>query len=193
MFYHASPVEGINILEPRISNHKRPSVYLSKKRENVLPYLSNAVEKYCKETGFSHGGSWYKWASYGFHQGLLRLDEYYPNALEDTYRGVSGYIYRADQVPGGAEQEDIPGAVVTSQPVPVSGCEFVPDAYEAILRAEKEGLLLVRRYKEMPEGMLSWIDATIKREYEQSAGIPTYRHFLNNKFPEILGAGGGNA
>ena len=83
--------------------------------------------------------------------------------------------------------------MVTSQPVPVSGCEFVPDAYEAILRAEKEGLLLVRRYKEMPEGMLSWIDATIKREYEQSAGIPTYRHFLNNKFPEILGAGGGNA
>lgn len=193
MFYHASPVEGINILEPRISNHKQPRVYLSKKRENVLPYLSNAVEKYCKETGFPHDGPWYKWASYGFHNGLVRLDEYYPNALEDTYRGVSGYIYRIDQVPGGEEQEDIPDAVVTGQPVPVSGCEFVPDAYEAILRAEREGLLLVRRYEEMPEGMLRWIDATIKREYEQSAGIPAYRHFLNDKFPEILGAGGGNA
>ena len=48
MYYHASPVEGIRQLEPRVSNHSVPLVYFSKKRENVLVYLSNAVEKYCQ-------------------------------------------------------------------------------------------------------------------------------------------------
>lgn len=52
MYYHASPVAGIKVLEPRISNHNIPLVYLSEKRENTLVYLSNAVEKFCKEKGF---------------------------------------------------------------------------------------------------------------------------------------------
>jgi nicotinate-nucleotide pyrophosphorylase len=51
MYYHASQVGGIKQLEPRISNHGVPLIYFSKKRENVLVYLSNAIEKYCKETG----------------------------------------------------------------------------------------------------------------------------------------------
>ena len=55
----------------------------------MLVYLSNAIEKHCKETGFTHDGKWHKWASYGFESdGTLRIDEYYPNAIEDTYKGV---------------------------------------------------------------------------------------------------------
>ena len=49
MYYHASNVKGIEIIEPRVSNHGIPLIYFSKKRENVLVYLSNAVEKYCKD------------------------------------------------------------------------------------------------------------------------------------------------
>ncbi len=45
MFFHASPVEGIKRLEPRVSNHNIPLIYFSSKRENVLVYLSNTVEK----------------------------------------------------------------------------------------------------------------------------------------------------
>lgn len=41
MYYHASSVKGIERLEPRISNHGIPLLYFSKKRENVLVYLSN--------------------------------------------------------------------------------------------------------------------------------------------------------
>ena len=53
MYYHASPVEGIKQLEPRVSDHHIPLVYFSTKRENTLVYLSNAIQKYCKETGFN--------------------------------------------------------------------------------------------------------------------------------------------
>ena len=166
MFFHASPVSGIQVLEPNISNHGISRVYLSKKRENVLVYLSNAIEKYCKETGFAHEGPWQKWASYGFYEGKLRLDEYYPNAIWDTYKDVSGYIYAADTVPGGEEQ--------------------------AILKAAESGLIIIRRYEEMTEQMLTWIQRTVKQQYEGFEDIPTYRHFLRGKFPEILGFGDGN-
>ena len=43
MYYHASPFGGITQLKPHVSNHGIPLVYFSKKRENVLVYLSNAV------------------------------------------------------------------------------------------------------------------------------------------------------
>ena len=164
MFYHASPVHCIEVLEPRVSNHGKPLVYLSKKRENVLPYLSNAIEKYCKETGFPLEGTMRKWGSYGFYNGLVRMDEYWPGALEDTYKGVPGYIYAAGEVPGMEELPDIPDAVITSA---------------------GEGRILIRRYEELPEKTLAWIDSCIKEQYEEARDIPTYRHFLRGKFPEI--------
>ena len=99
MYYHASPVGGIRQLEPRISNHGDPLIYFSRKRENVLVYLSNAIEKYCRETGFVHQGPWQKWGPYGFDRdGIQRLEEYYPDALIKTYKGVSGYIYGAKSI-----------------------------------------------------------------------------------------------
>ena len=66
MLYHASPTGGLTVLTPHVSNHGHPLVYFSKKRENVLVYLSNAVEKYCRDTGFVHTGQWEKWGPYGF-------------------------------------------------------------------------------------------------------------------------------
>ena len=99
MYYHASPIGGITQLEPRISNHGIPLVYFSRKRENVLVYLSNAIEKYCRETGFRYDGIYQKWGPYGFNKdGRLQLEEYYPNALGSTYKGVSGYIYNAETI-----------------------------------------------------------------------------------------------
>jgi len=185
MYFHASSVPDIKVLEPRISNQGVPRVYLSTKRENVLVYLSNAVEKYCKETGFAHSGPWYKWGSYGFHEGMVQLDEYYPDALEDTYKGVPGYIYCTQVVPGVEELTDIPGAVFTGEQVPISGCEYVPDAYAAIMDAADQGMVLLRRYEELPEKMLQWIERCIKQEYARAEAFPEYKHFLRGKFPEI--------
>ena len=65
------------------------------------------------------------------------------------------------------------------------GCEYVPDAYEAILIAAEAGQILIRRYEDLPESMLNWIDSCIKEQYEGARGVPTYRHFLKGKFPEI--------
>lgn len=187
MYYHASPVEGITELEPRTSNHKIPLVYFSKKRENVLVYLSNAVEKYCRETNFPHDGIWQKWAAYGFDKdGRQRIEEYYPGALEKTYKGVSGYIYTVEQIDEYDFELQIPDAAVSSAPVKVLDAEYVPDAYLAILDAEKNGLVRILRYEEMTEKHRAWLKETIKKEYEESAEHPEYRHFLRGNFPDLI-------
>lgn len=186
MFYHASQTPNISTLEPRVSNHGVPLIYFSKKRENVLVYLSNAVEKYCKETGFAHLGRWQKWGPYGFGtDGRLRLEEYYPGALADTYKGVAGYIYSAACVEDSGHSIQIPDAVTSAGPVTVNGCEFVPDAYEAILKAERAGLITIRRYQELSSREAVWIEHTVIQEYRDTED-EAYRYFLKGKFPQVL-------
>ena len=183
MFYHASQVKDIKILEPRVSNHCIPLIYFSLKRENVLVYLSNAVEKYCKETGFSHIGKWHKWASYGFDaDGTLIIDEYYPNALVETYKGVSGVIYSAEDVRVNESSINISSAVTTSYPVKVKDAEFIEDAYDEIIKAADAGLIKIRKYEDLNDKMLDWIEKTIREEYRNSENEADYRHFLKAKF-----------
>lgn len=186
MYYHASSMKGIEILKPNISNHDISLVYFSQKKENVLIYLSNAVEKYCKETGFAYSGKWSKWGPYGFNEdGTQRIEEYYPDALIDTYKGVCGYIYSVETITDSGFQLQIPDAATSSVPVTVTDCEYIPDAYEAILEAEKKGLITILRYENNSRAQLDWIERTIKEEYEKAADHPEYRHFLKGKFQFI--------
>ena len=183
MFYHASSVKDIKTLEPKISNHDIPLIYFSEKRENVLVYLSNAVEKFCKETGFNYSGVWHKWASYGFDKdGILNLEEYYPNALIDTYKGVSGYIYSAENVNNSGDTINVPYAVTSKEKVTVSDCEFIEDAYEEIIKAEENGLIRITRYESLSDAKRNWISEIMKKEYETAIEHPEYRYFIENKF-----------
>jgi len=187
MYYHASQVEGITQLKPHISDHGVPLVYFSSKRENVLVYLSNSVEKYCRETGFPYDGPWKKWGPYGFGEdGRQRLEEYYPGALATTYKGVSGYIYSAETIKDSGFEVRIPDTSASSEPVDVTGAEFIPDAYEAILQAEHEGLITILRFEGMTDARREWIRKTILEEYKNSPDHPEYRHFLIGRFPDIL-------
>ena len=186
MYYHASQTADIKVLEPKVSNHNTPLIYFSTKRENVLVYLSNAIEKHCKESGFIHNGKWHKWASYGFEpDGTLRLDEYYPNAIEDTYKGVSGYIYSAENICEKEDSINISNAVATSKPITVTDVEFIEDVYFEILKAAESGLIKIRRYEDMSDKMLAWIENTIKNEYVEAENEPDYRCFLKDKFDFI--------
>lgn len=184
MYYHASQTGGIQYLEPRESNHGLPMVYFSTKRENVLVYLSNAIEKYCKETGFFHQGKWRKWGPYGFTKdGRLRLEEYYPDAIRETYAGVSAYIYTVKEGEGIRRLDGIPDAYVSDQPAAVFTCEYIPDAYEEIMKAQSRGEIVIRYYEQMSPEQQKWNHDTILREYESNPEADDYRYFLRGKFP----------
>lgn len=180
ILFHGSKTPNIKVLKPNVSNHKLPLVYFSQKRENTLVYLSNAIEKLCRQNGRLFD-KYYTWASYGFDSnGKLRVEEYYPNATEETYGGESGYIYtvKTEKV---TPQKDIPYAFVSENPVEVCGCEFVPDAYEAILQAEKQGLLSILRYEQLTEKHKIALQKTITAEYNGDIS-PDYKYFLESKF-----------
>lgn len=82
--------------------------------------------------------------------------------------------------------KDIPFAYTSRVPVKVEAVEFIPDAYEAILQAEREGKLVIKRYETASEANLQWIARTIPQEYDEAADRPEYQLFLKAKFPEIL-------
>ena len=187
MFYHASQTKEIKILEPRESNHGIPLIYFSDKRENILVYLSNAVEKYCRETEFNYSGKWSKWGPYGFDTlGRQQIEEYYKDALIDTYKGVSGYIYSTDFIEQASLKIEIPNAFVTDKNTKVKECEYVSDAYEEILKAEQEGLVTVVRYDEFISKRKNWLEEIVNSEYRDSEEHPEYRHFLKGKFGEFI-------
>ena len=186
MYYHASQTNNIKVLEPRVSNHNKPLIYFSNKRENVLVYLSNAVEKFCKENGFNYNGIWSKWASYGFSKdGILEIQEYYPNATYETYKGVSGYIYSVNNILNVEKQDDIPNAYHTSENVTVSECEYIADAYEEIQKEIKKGNIVLIKYEDFIKTKKDWLYKTIQKEYDEAINHPEYRFFLINKFSFI--------
>lgn len=188
MYYHASQIKDIKVLEPRISNHNIPLVYLSAKRENTLVYLSNAVEKFCKEKGFQHEGIWTKWGPYGFdQQGIFQYEEYYPNALEETYGRVCGYIYSCEKVEEDADFElKIPDAIVSRKEVYVSSCEIIYDALTEILRAEEAGQIRITRYNDFIAKREKWLCSIIQSEFRESIVHPEYQFFLKEKFAKYL-------
>lgn len=187
MYYHASQIKNIKILEPRISNHNIPLIYFSDKRENVLVYLSNAVEKFCKENNFKHTGKYSKWGPYGFTEdGIIKIEEYYPNALYETYKGVEGYIYSVVDIPNKSKLKDVPHAYITSTNTEISSVEYIEDAYEEIMREVTEGKIVIIRYNDFIAKNKEWLKKIIKTEYEQSAKQPEYRYFLKSKFSDLI-------
>ncbi len=181
MYFHASQTPDIQYLEPRVSNHGIPLIYFSAKRENTLVYSSNAIEKCCRETGYIHHGKWTKWGSYGFtNEGILRLQEYYPNATVDTYQGVSGYIYSTTLAEDLEEHPDIPFVFVTKRRTKVEHVEYIPDAYDSIMESVEKGEMILQKYEDLPEASLRWIQNQIIKEYETAS--EEYKHFLRIKF-----------
>jgi hypothetical protein len=106
--------------------------------------------------------------------------------LERPYRGVSGYIYAANYIIDSGFQIQIPDAATSSVPVTVDYSEFIPDAYEAILDAEKKGLITILRHEDSSDSQLEWNKRTMRTEYDNAIDHPDYRHFIEGCFPTIF-------
>lgn len=183
MYYHASQFGKIKYLKPSVSKHKESLVYFSNKRENILVYLSNAIKKYCIETGFKYDGKYTPWGPYSFGKdGILELEEYYPNATYETYKGVSGYIYSVEDIPDIKKLDDIPFVFTSSNEVKVDNIEYIEDAYDEIIKASNEGKIRIVKYEDLSEKKLKWLREIVKKEYDDLDSGVEYKYFLKNKF-----------
>ena len=164
--------------------HGKSMVYFSSKRENVLVYLSNAVEKYIKEKYNRPLKKYKKWATYGFnHDGKIRIEEYYENAIEDTFKGVKGYIYFVNNIETQG-LDSIQGVFTIDTPTVVDGVEVIEDAYDEIWKAKDLGLIEIQRYHEMSDKKKSMVQEMIVSEYKNTDN-EDYKEFLFEKFKHL--------
>ena len=78
--------------------------------------------------------------------------------------------------------EDIPFAFVTDKSVEVRDCEFVTDAYAALLQAAEQGKIIMNSYESSSPQKLKWIEKTVRDEYENPNSTAEYKYFLKCKF-----------
>lgn len=164
--FHGSMTGGIQDLNPALSNHGRPYVYLTDSEALAVVYSHNPMTR-------PNG-----WFTYCWRSGKLHYDEYFPNALEEIYRGHSGYIYTCQgDFPA---MEKMPWVYLSEVPVPVIGERHIPDVCEELLRLEREGELVINRYETMSDRFKAHvIDLARPKENDDEE----YRRFVRKYFP----------
>lgn len=139
-FYHCSPIPGLTLLQP-----KKPAAFDKPARVYMTTLLPMALMYSIRNWEYT----------YGYQNGQIHLDEYFPNALEVLYRGKSASLYLCN--PEHTENTRIPNEAVSEKAVPVVKEIFIPDALEALLEQQRLGNLIIRRYQELPEKAYPWI------------------------------------
>lgn len=118
ILYHGSTEPALEILRPKSKSNSGSSLlYLTNNRAYSLFYIRD------REIDFVTCGVDGK--------GIVQYDEKFSDQLKILYRGRSGYIYITDQE---AERSKINGIYICRGEAIVTEVEYIPDAYEAILK-----------------------------------------------------------
>ena len=132
--------------------------------------------------------------AYGYtRQGELYFDDPFPDALKKLYAGKSGWLYTCEE--GGYEKTEIPNEFVSAQPVRILRAEYIPDAYEAFLREQAAGNILLLGYAHFasdPEKFVkkrARLEKTISEEIlkKEIWKVPNSNcaHYYRENYPEI--------
>lgn len=178
--YHGSNIGGIKILEPRLADHDRPYVYMTTLEVVSAFYLCNAVDKP------------YYWFPYGFEKdsNIPIYHELYPNALKEVSEGISGYIYEVE-----AEEhqiipfKNIPCARLAIEPIKVTGCTKVDNAYDLFMKYVEQGEMKIGRFEDKTEQQMKrWYSGLVdylKEKHMVDTPDCSYAVFIKEKFPQV--------
>ena len=171
--YHASPVVGLTVLRPGVTE------YFGKPKQVCLTSLKPMALLY----GIKHFEYTYGYTK----KGEIYYEEYFPDALEELYRGKSASLYRCARRAGMAATR-IPNEYVSADPVAVEEEIPIPDVCEALLEQERLGALRIVRWADVPEKTRDWI-RRVQMEEILGAGLleqaesPRAR-YMREKYPE---------
>lgn len=178
ILYHGSNTADIKVLKPNLADHDRPYVYMTTIDVVAVFYLCNAVERP------------YYWFPYGFESGsdIPVYHELYPNALKEVSEGVSGYLY---EIHAQEEQvipfKNIPCARLATEPIEVSKCVRVENAYDLFLEYVKQGRMKIGRFEDKSEQQLDWWYSAVADYMKEKNMIETpdcsYAVFVKEKLP----------
>jgi len=171
IYFHGSPVGNINTLQPNMSNHKEAFVYFSSNRSVALLYT---VRK--------------NWYPYGFsgENRTVEYTEFYSGALADIYAKKMGYIYEYNGEGIVENPTNIYCAYVSRLPVSPTKEEVVEDVLLEILKLEKQGLMIIKKYEDLSKEEQTAKSRMILREIKDENLIEKnneYARFIREKFP----------
>lgn len=176
--YHGSRTADIKVLKPNQADHDRPYVYMTTIDVVAALYLCNAVERP------------YYWFPYGFENGsdIPVYHELYPDALREVSENVTGYIYEVtaenNQV---IPFKNIPCARLATEPVQVTDCIQVENAYDLLMAYVKQGKLKISRYEEKTQQQRAWWYTRVAEYLAEKNMIETpdcsYARFVKEKLP----------
>ena len=171
--YHCSPAAGLTVLRPSETK------YFGKPRQVCLTAsLPMALMYGVKHFEYTYGYT---------RERQIYYEEYFPNALEEIYRGKAASLYRcafrADMT-----ATDIPNEYVTPDEVPVLEETVIPDVCEALLEQERLGALRIVRWADVSEDRRAWIvQAEMETILEKGLlGQDTpFARYMREKYPVI--------
>ena len=175
--YHGSAVPGIKTLEARSILHGTDQriIYLTGSVPYALFYI---WDEGLTGSPVKHVTGWVK-------DGAAYYEEQAPRQLERFYRGVSGWLYRAPKGPEARAVEGRESLFYRVGDTPVEA-EYIPDVYEALLRHEAAGELVVLRFEEQTQRRQDELTGLIAEVIIRAGfynGDETQRAFMKRYFP----------
>lgn len=171
--YHCSPTAGLTVLRPSVTK------YFGKPRQVCLTAsLPMALLYGIKHFEYSYGYT---------RDGRLYYEEYFPDALEELYRGKAASLYTCASRPD-METTPIPNEYVTQGEVPVESEQAIPDVLAALLEQERLGALKIVRWAELSGERRKWVleaeaDTIIEKGLLDQPDSD-FARFMREKYPE---------
>ena len=168
--YHCSPAPGLTVLKPSVSFGKPKQVCLA----GIVPMALMYGAKHFEYT-------------YGYRDGNIYFEEFFPNALEEIYRGRAASLYtcllREDM-----KATECPNEYVTPNEVPVEGETVIPDVYEALMEQVHQGALKVVRWANTSAERREWVIKvemmTIAEQNMLAHPDTPFARYMREKYPE---------
>ncbi|MGN1114523.1 MAG: hypothetical protein ACI4RC_05320 [Oscillospiraceae bacterium] len=183
IFYHGSPVGGLNELKPFLSEHGKPYIYFS---TNPLIALLYAVKPVPKPFSFY---------PYGFNEnGNIVYSEYFENAFYDLYKGKSGYLYECNDLKNIDTLTQINCAYTYTKSIRVDKETKIPDLYVFYKEQEEKGLFRVKPKIEVSAQEMQFVFNELRKDIEKYDLKSLPQHpmsiFIRNHFSVVWNANG---
>ncbi|MCL2861430.1 MAG: hypothetical protein FWE22_03365 [Firmicutes bacterium] len=139
-FYHGTCQLGLTELKPSLnegSTINEPLVYLSSDTSLAVFYIWDKP---------------YYFHTYGFDTGgRIVYEEYFENQLKYFYQGKKGAIYTCEGDFENKSETGIKTLFTSKNSVKIQSQEIIEDAYQHILKLEKEQKIKIIRFKDLTE------------------------------------------
>ena len=178
ILYHGSSVGNRKKLDPFVSEHKKPYVYLTSNPVVALLYTVKAVPKP------------FSFYPYGFDgDSAVVYSEYYDHCFSDIYRGKKGFLYLCRSVRKAENPTNINSVYACEFPVWPDACIEIADVYLKLMEFKEKGLFKIKPFHAVSKQEMRYVYEdmrnTMKRYHLKAVPENPMSIFIKTHFPAV--------